>query len=146
MKYEIEIEGLPEDIEPVAYAFPRKGDLIVKAGTDQVSIEGPINYNFIERRLIVRRKTRKYDWNKTLDDVLVKNGNGKLMRLGDCAHPTKWLSDLWQPNIHGKCPVDKEASIVRILGGSEKGDLASMMDWKLVEAWQFIRLADSYEW
>lgn len=102
----------------------------------------------------VEPEVQKYDWSKTLDDVLVSDSStlycapvavkkGELM---PGVNWKIWIAAVWQPNIHGKCPVDPEASIVRILGGSEHGDLAGMMDWKSVKAWQFIRLAEGYEW
>ncbi len=151
MKHEIEIEGLPEGWEPVAFRPNKDEEFFMGSSGRPEALDTGTNIP----RLIVRRKTRKYDWSKTLEDVLVKDGNGRLMPFSACNHPTKWLSELWQPNIHGTCPVDPEASMVRLKHSSgEVTDevIAKHVHWRLdgtygaVLAWQFIRLSDGYEW
>lgn len=164
-KHEIEIEGIPEGWEVVAIRGPNLGEQflgpILSDGNFQINTcKGFIGS---DPHVIVRRKVRKYDWSKTLLEVLVTTNNIFFIKRGDLdfdapppptiaigaalgARGPAILATCWQPNIHGKCPVDPEASIVRIQGGSEHGDLAGMMDWQRVKAWQFVRLAEGVEW
>jgi len=156
-RHEIDIEGLPKGWEPVRIGYPKAGEdilepngAITQATTDWESIYGLC--------LIIRRKVRKYDWSKTLPDVLVQ------MKDATGYHPHAEarrcrrfmiVPVIWQPNIHGKCPVDGEASVVRVLYASSvesRETIASKIRWGLgygtetVLAWHFIRLADGYEW
>lgn len=134
-RHEIEIEGLPEGVDPVSF-------LVGNA-------EGK---EFVYGRLQVRRKVRKYDWSKTLDDVLVITSEDGMYRYRDKREKSLGLAGVWQPNIHGNCPVDGEASVVRVRRayGAEYEALAKNIEWRFLEnpilGWQFIRLADGYEW
>lgn len=148
MKYEIEIEGLPEGWEPVAVAIPGEDE---KIWTSK-GIVSAVSAIHCEPALIVRRKVRKYDWSKTLDDVLVYDDDGHIYP-HDCTRPRGFYTG-WQPNIHGKCPVDPDASIVnvRFMDGDEDEGKASTFAWGhsfhpgTIVSWQFIRLADGVEW
>lgn len=153
MKYEIEIEGVPGGWEPVKYAHHTPADHFVNDAGEVVRmpnmLQGP-------KVLIVRRKVRKYDWTQVLPSVLVTVGGKALYRSVDVDTPypkDMRLSDEWQPNIHGKCPVDPGACIVRIKCsyGHIQEKLASEINWdthlrQFVVAWQFIRLVDGVEW
>ncbi len=140
MKYEIEIDGLPEGWEICGNRL----DGFV-ANNDGNSASGFL-------KLSLRRKVRKYDWSKTLDDVLVvvNSHPGFYTKAGIRHSQIDGIAPVWQPNIHGKCPVDPEASIVRVRagGGREQEDSASAFIWDngIITAWQFLRLADGYEW
>lgn len=143
MKYEIEIEGLPEGYEPTAAK-------VVNTATENcVAV------------IALRRKVRKYDWSKTLGDVLVTNSNftyakRSTLEIDDNIKPGSIvIASVWQPNLDGKCPVDPDASIVRVKtsDGNELEDLAAnIKTWHAqnfsvqIVAWQFVRLADGYEW
>src|SRR5690606_26029900 len=115
--YEIEIPWKTNEWEPVAFRYPMQDGehwlddhgAIVKVDANRPPPLGP--------RLIVRRKVRKYDWSKTLDDVLVHVGgfNGFHTRqLSKSIPGIPEIAPIWQPNIHGKCPVDPDASIVQV--------------------------------
>lgn len=80
-RHEIEIDGLPEGWEPVKLVV-RLPATAVDASYECVS----------SQELVIRRKVRKYDWSKTLDDVLIGFTEGlrfislyKLTRLTHCA-------------------------------------------------------------
>lgn len=135
MKYEIDIEGVPEGYEPTS------AKVVDTATENCVAV------------IALRRKVRKYDWSKTLNDVLVIGENGHIYP-NDGIRP-RGLYAGWQPNINGKCPVDPDASVVRVKYadrrvGSEV--LAGAVCWSYgfgaatVIAYQFIRLADGVEW
>lgn len=106
--------------------------------------------------LEVQPELRKYDRSKTLDDVLttIKGHPGYFHAAGN--YEPSGIADIWQPNIHGKCPVDPKASLVRVrlADGREREWVADVIDWRLlpiyggdlVTAWQFVRLAEGYEW
>ncbi len=154
-RHEIDIEGLPEGWEPVRVGTPAEGDSILSPDGDIIPVCMEI-HQYCRLCLIVRRKVRKYDHSKTDDDVLVRWKG----RAG--CHPKVTLADeavgdippYWQPNIHGRCPVDGEACIVRVryMSGDEREVAAHILDWSLsfhegtVTAYQFIRLADGYKW
>lgn len=155
-KHTIEIEGLPEGYEPVAFRVPMKTERWIDSEGDVVNPNLNDYYPKVPR-LIVRRKVRKYDWGKTHSGTLVTRVDqdgywtcGISFALGKQA----CIADLWQPNIHGKCPVDGEACWVRVryLSGDIGEVAANILDWSLsadegtVIAWQFLRLADGYEW
>lgn len=149
MKYEIEIEGLPEGWEPVAFRAPTDTDDGWIARTGEI-LEKKRGYFTNEPRLILRRTTKKYDWSKTLDDVLVRGTGMQFFQLCAAKHKQFDIPVIWQPNIHGKCPVDPEASIVLVmdLDGDTYEDIAGAIDWSVENAycWQFVRLADGVEW
>lgn len=151
MKHEIEIEGLPEGWEAAAFRVPLADEWCIDKHGNLMQTMGLLD----APRLIVRRKVRKYDWSKTLDDVLVEFENlpgypqyqqSKLATFDRKRLP----DDIWQPNIHGTCPVHGEAAIVRVkdIDSIEYEDIAEAIDWDLKNAycWQFVRLADGYEW
>lgn len=139
-RHEIEIEGLPEgwEISDLVFdttsAYPR--------GKEQV----------LTATVVIRRKVRKYDWSKTLDDVLttIDGCPGYFPAAGN--YESSGIAEIWQTNIHGKCPVDGEASVVRVRRayGAEYEELAKNIEWRFLEnpilGWQFIRLADGVEW
>lgn len=143
--HEIEIEGLGPEWEAVG----------VNAGQHVLDHDGS-DVKYVGAVLKIRRKVRKYDHSKTLDDVLVmrKGASGCYPHSNILKDSIRCIVPAWQPNIHGKCPVDGEACWVRVrtAGGTEKEAKASDIDWgsygfqKDVVAWQFIRLADGYEW
>ena len=128
MKYEIEIDGLPDGYEPAEKGFYNGGLMIIT--------------------ISLRRKVRKYDWSKTLDEVLVISNNGHIYP-NDGIRPRELYTG-WQPNIHGNCPVDPGACIVRVkdTDGNLYEDIAEAIDWAAENAycWQFVRLAEGYEW
>lgn len=143
--HEIEIEGLPEGYEPVKATYI--GAALGKTETHTLALE-------------IRRKVRKYDWSKTLDDVLIGFTEGaqiyQFIQI-DAPYPLHMrIATIWQPNIHGKCPVDGEACHVKLKfsDGHEWHGKASEYEWShpkdgtfpALIAWQFIRLADGYEW
>jgi hypothetical protein len=68
-RHEIDIEGLGKDLEPVKWGR-------VSIGDSYLSPKGHLIKNSqsppSDMRLIVRRKVRKYDHSKTLDDVPVE--------------------------------------------------------------------------
>lgn len=138
-RHEIEIEGLPEGYEPVKATYI--GAALGKTETHTLALE-------------IRRKVRKYDHSKTLDDVLVITSTEGMYRYRDKRDKTTGIAGVLQPNIHGRCPVDPEASIVRVmhLNGATFESLASDVNWAIgcedddVIAWQFLSLADGYEW
>lgn len=142
-RHEIEIEGLGPEWEAVG----------VNAGQHVLDHDGA-DVKYVGAVLKIRRKVRKYDWSKTLDDVLILRPNTTGMTLY-CGHgrPTAIPDGIWQPNIHGKCPVDGEACIVRVrfADGTCHEGIAAKFTWVLdgefddIIAWQFIRLADGWE-
>lgn len=150
MKHEIEIEGLPEGWDPVAVAVPGEGEKIWTAK----GIVSTVSAIHCEPALIVRRKVRKYDWSKTESQVLcVSSGVPGFWLSCDQVGGTKRLAKVWQPNIHGVCPVDPVASIVRVrlADGQEYEILAGNIGWGTriinpIVAYQFVRLADGVEW
>lgn len=150
-RHEIDIEGLGKDLEPVKWGR-------VSIGDSYLSPKGHLIKNSqsppSDMRLIVRRKVRKYDWSKTLDDVLTTSrnpGDVIFMPLKYSGHENCRIAEIWQPNIHGKCPVDGEACIVRVkrANGSEYTALANNITWEFTSnpilGWQFLRLADGWE-
>lgn len=156
MKYDIEIDGLPDGWEPVNYAVPQRGDYYIDS-MDGI-INGPAVTDWdVQRRIIVRRKVQKYDWSKTLSDVLVlrKFREGAWSLLGARGEQSG-LALCWQPNIHGKCPVDPDRCVIRVrfADGSEAEGVpnSDAFEWSLlagpsmIVAYQFIRLADNVEW
>lgn len=157
-RHEIEIEGLQEGWEPVAFRVPMKTERWIDSEGDVVN-PNLNDYYPKAPRLIVRRKVRKYDWSKTLTDVLIGFTEGsqiyQFIQI-DAPYPLHMrIAPVWQPNIHGKCPVDPEACIVRVkrANGRDSEDmLASSICWEFgfgaatIISWQFIRLADGYEW
>jgi hypothetical protein len=150
-RHEIDIEGLSSEWEPIAVAIPGEGE---KIWTSK-GIVSTVSAIHCEPALIVRRKVRKYDWSKTLNDVLIrlKTRPGLFLKEGFPEPEILQIGTSWQPNIHGKCPVDGEACWVRIrtVGGATSERLAKDVLWDFVNAypvtaWQFIRLADGVEW
>lgn len=137
MKYEIEIDGLPEGWAPVGFRFGSNRDT-----------ENYTGYIGFGGALICKRVLKKYDWSKTLDDVLVLDGNGNVHPCGGA--DSKIIYGGWQHSIHRKCPVDPEASVVRVKrnDGSEEVILASKINWGCwtVIGWRFEYLAGGYEW
>jgi hypothetical protein len=137
-RHEIDIEGLPEGWEPQ----------LVKV------LSGPLENESFGTILRCRRKVRKYDWSKTLPDVLVAKSPQHVV-FGLLGHQPPdagmVIAPIWQPNIHGKCPVDGEACIVRVrlADGSEFEGLAKQLwgfyNTRTIVAYQFIRLADGWE-
>lgn len=155
MKYEIEINGkIPDEWEVDRIGLGRTGDSYL----GPILSDGFFQINQVDHhsgsgtRVIVRRKVRKYDWSKTLDDVLVIADNGHIYP-NDGIRP-RGLYNGWQPNIHGKCPVDPEAVIVKVrfMDGDEDEGKASTFTWAhsfhpgTIVGWQFIRLAEGYKW
>jgi hypothetical protein len=146
-RHEIDIEGLPEGWTPVSLksGLPCENGAILPDGTATVMCT-----------LIVRRKVRKYDHKKTLPDVLVTSlsPDDVFLLQKKCVASLCRIADVWQPNIAGICPVDPEASIVRVrvADGTFDEALAAKFIWTLdgedddITAWQFIRLADGWEW
>lgn len=140
-RHEIDIEGLPEGYEPVKATYI--GATLGKTETHSLMLE-------------MRRKVRKYDHSKTDDDVLVrwKGRAGCYPKVTLADEAVGEIPPYWQPNIHGKCPVDGDACIVRVrlANGIEIEDVANKITWEIrigyddVVRWQFIRLADGYEW
>lgn len=137
-RHEIDIEGLPEGWESVKATY-----IGVALGRNESA----------SLILEMRRKVRKYGWSKTLDDVLcVSTEIPGLWLAADLCHSR--LAKVWQPNIHGKCPVDGEACIVRVrlVNGTELEGSANDFSWSIrgekgdVTAWQFVRLAEGVEW
>lgn len=157
MKYNIEVDGLPDGWEPVSYAVPKWGDYYIDS-MDNIIIGPAVVDLDVQRRIIVRRKVRKYDWSKTLDDVLTLRIGWEEVGMRHLhkqdAHYKVKLAEAWQPNIHGKCPVDPEACIVRVryMSGDVSEVAAHIIDWSLsvdegtVTAWKFVHLADKVEW
>lgn len=146
-RHEIEIEGLPEGWTPVSLksGLSCEDGAILPDGTATVMCT-----------LIVRRKVRKYRWEITLPDVLVAKSPQHVV-FGLLGHQPPdagmVIAPIWQPNIHGKCPVDGEACWVRVRCsyGHEHEGLASSFNWdsdlrQYITAYQFIRLADGWEW
>lgn len=149
-KYEIDIPWETNEWEPIAFKYPEQ---VNDCWLDDHGAIVCWPHNLPKGpRLIVRRKVRKYDWSKTLDDVLVITKDGTLLpMMCHTMQPRQYgLAQCWQPNIHGKCPVDGEACIVRVrqCDGEDYEDLASNFNWDvdIVYRWQFIRLADGVEW
>lgn len=151
-EFKIQIEGLPNGWEPVAIAVPGEGE---KIWTSK-GIVSAVSAIHCEPALIVRSKIKKYDWSKTLDDVLVIASAEGMYRYRDKRDKAKWIAGVWQPNIHGKCPVDPNSCIIRVrfADGSEAEGVpdSEAFEWSLlagpsmVVAWQLIRLADGVEW
>lgn len=161
MKYEIEIKGLPEGWEPERFGIPKEKDTIITRDGTIIAVKDMIDPP-CGPRLIVRRKVSKYDWSKTLDDVLVSDsstlyGAPIAVKKGELMPGVDWkirIASVWQPNIHGCCPVDPDASIVRVrfMDGDERESLARNFIWKfsfhpgVIISYQFIRLSDNVEW
>jgi hypothetical protein len=139
-RHEIDIEGLPDGWEPVKATYI--GAALGKTETHSLMLE-------------MRRKVRKYRWEITLPDVLVAKSPQHVV-FGLLGHQPPdagmVIAPIWQPNIHGKCPVDGEACIVRVkrADGSEYTALANNITWEFTSnpilGWQFIRLVDGVEW
>ncbi len=168
MKHEIEIEGLHSEYKTMTLRMPRDGDMcytgpgVVSEFSSGCKIPShPV--------LIVRRKVRKYDWSKTLGDVLTISPliiQREEEDVDGIHLKSEWpiifadkrqrqVARVWQPNIHGKCPVDPEASIVRVrfMDDHEAVVRARDLGWGSespfglrIVAWQFIRLDYGYEW
>lgn len=143
-RHEIDIEGLPEGWEALS----------VSVCPTVLDYDGP-DTRYANANVKVRRKVRKYGWSKTLDDVLTTiNGFPAYYPAAGNYEPSG-IAPIWQPNIHGKCPVDGEACIVRVrlADGTQDEVQANKISWSLkygdvgdiVIAWQFIRLADGVE-
>jgi len=161
MKYEIEIDGkIPDGWEVDRIGQGRTGDRYL----GPILSDGFFQINQVDHhsgsgaRVIVRRKVRKYDWSKTLDDILtLRIGHEEIglkpLHKQDAHYKIK-LPEVWQPNVHGECPVDPEASIVRVrfMNGDELECKAKNLSWTnlyhpaTIASWQFIRLSDGYEW
>lgn len=153
MKYDIEVEGLPDGWELVSYAVPKKGDYYIDSMDDVINGPAVTDWD-VQRRIIVRRKVRKYDWSKTIDDVLTLRIGWEEVGMRHLhkqdAHYKVKLAEAWQPNIHGKCPVDPDASVIRVKrnDGAEEVAIAKKFNWAswTIIGWKFEYLADGVEW
>lgn len=163
MKYEIEIEGVPEEWEPVGYRMVDVGEHYLD-GSESGIFVNTCTPEIMPLRpaVVVSKKTRKYDWSKVHGDVLVEN------KKINCLQPRSWFPNkseaiagfykVWQVNP-GVCPVDPEGTVVEVelVCGTKMQGLANEFTWLkgvnrnesrfgyVVAQWRFIRLDDGVE-
>lgn len=148
MKYEIEIPIVPEGWEPVAFRVAARGENYInfRGLVDECTPEP----KHLGLALIIKRKTRKYDWYKTHKDVLVFDNEDERIRTysGDIFQGSM-IARVWQPNITDECPVDPDACIVEAVyidGNCHLPKLAEKVRWPRVKRWRFVKLAEGVVW
>lgn len=150
MKYEIEIPIVPEGWEPVAF----RGAV---CGENYINFRGLVDECTRELEpagqqvLIVKRKTRKYDWSKTHKDVLIVDMNGDMHtqpKYPVQPYRNMQMAEVWQPNITDECPVDPDACIVEVVyvDGEFGFGFASRFNWPSVKRWRFVKLVEGVVW
>lgn len=149
-KYTIDIEGVPEGWEPVRYDRSQTGDHYLNELGEHFVDNGP-HYHGI----ILRKKTRRYDWSKVDGDVLFVAKGGGIWRYDDIDRADiHSFEDGWQVNP-GVCPVDPDGTIVEVEFAEGRSETRGAGDFNfakegrptrsIITQWRFIRFAEGIE-
>lgn len=99
MKHEIEIEGLPEGWEPVAFRIPEQGEHFYTDGNVEFSVTASLPY------LIVKKKQpRRIVLEEIPDDLVSSSFSETVVRIGN-----KWWREVKESDLSLHNTDDKES-------------------------------------